>query len=109
MPEELREQIRLQAEPARGPPTPGDIRNAVPLPDIASIAPELQKREAGPIVPLTVQPVASAGTLIDRPLAPPPTDIALRDATKLSNEVFAVGKVQYPKPNRGDDFGWPRR
>ena len=106
MPEELREQIRLQSGP---PPANVDIRNAVPLPDIALPAPELQKREAGPIVPLTSQPVAASGTLLQARADPFSGDPQQKDAAKLAKEVFVIGKAQYPKPNRGDDFGWPRR
>ena len=112
LPEELREQIKLQSEP-QSPSGGIDLRTAVPLPDVAAPAPELRKREAGPIVPLTVQPLAPSGALVAQgPARDPalkPEDPALRDAAKLSDEVFSVGKAQYPKPNRGDDFGWPRR
>ena len=108
MPDELREQIKLQSEP-KSASDAIDLRAAVPLPDVAALAPELRKREAGPIVPLTAQPVATNGALVSQAPVVPPADPALRDAARLSEEVFGVGKAQYPKPNRGDDFGWPRR
>ena len=107
MPDELREQIRRQGVPD-APFAPDDIRNAVPMPDVARLSPELRKREAGPIAPLTEAPVTPAGTLAQGQSGLP-ADPALRAATRLSDEVFSVGKAQYPKPNRGDDFGWPRR
>lgn len=108
LPPELREQIRLQSEPAP-PPKPGDIANAVPIPDAAGLAPELRKREAGPIVPLTGPPPASSAILAQGQTVRPVSDPSLREAARVSEEVFAIGKAQYPKPNRGDDFGWPRR
>ena len=108
LPPELREQIRLQADPV-SPPRLGDIANAVPIPDAAGLAPELRKREAGPILPLTGQPPNSSGPLMQGRGVRPTPDPALKEAVRISEEVFTVGKAQYPKPNRGDDFGWPRR
>ncbi len=92
------------------PQSPADIRNAVPLPDAASLAPVLQKREAGPIVPLSAPPVSASAKLAERPAnAVPPADAALVSTRKLASEVFTEGRAPYPKPNRGDDFSWPRR
>lgn len=110
MPDELREQIRLQSDPGAAPGVL-DLRSAVPVPDAAALAPELRKREAGPIVPLTALPVAPSGQLLGtgRQGSPSPPEPSLHHAAKLADETFLQGKVQYPKPNRGDDFAWPRR
>jgi uncharacterized protein len=83
------------------PQTQTDIRNAVPLPDAASLAPVLQKREAGPVMPLSSLPISSSDKLAER--------TAPAQQKTPAREVFEQGLAPYPKPNRGDDFSWPRR
>ncbi len=108
MPEELREQIKLQSAPEPAAP-PANFRNAVPIPDAATLSPVLQKREAGPIAPLTAPPIAPAGQLASGLLPSGKPDASIAASIKLSEDVFSEGKAPYPKPNRGDDFSWPRR
>jgi uncharacterized protein len=83
------------------PQTQIDIRNALPLPDVAGLAPVLQKREAGPILPLTSLPITATNKLAER--------TAPLQQKNAATEVFERGLTPYPKPNRGDDFSWPRR
>jgi uncharacterized protein len=83
------------------PQSPIDIRNAVPLPDAAGLAPVLQKREAGPVMPLSSLPISSSDKLAQT--------IAPSQQKTIATDVFEQGLAPYPKPNRGDDFSWPRR
>ncbi len=83
------------------PQTPTDIRNAVPMLDAAGLAPVLQKREAGPVTPLSALPVINSDRFAER------SPVSQQKTT--ATEVFEQGLAPYPKPNRGDDFSWPRR
>jgi uncharacterized protein len=86
------------------PQSPIDIRNAVPLPDAAGLAPVLQKREAGPILPLSSLPTVNNDKLAERSETTAP-----QQQKTTATDVFEQGLAPYPKPNRGDDFSWPRR
>ncbi len=86
------------------PQTQTDIRNAVPMLDAAGLAPVLQKREAGPVLPLSGLPVTNSDRLAERGERSMPAQ-----QKTIATEVFEQGLAPYPKPNRGDDFSWPRR
>ncbi len=93
----------LKIEPVNAPSAPQlpvDIQNNVPLLEAAGLSPLLQKREAGAVMSLTGSNVQGADEFAES------RDVV---APKSVTEVFIEGKAPYPKPNRGDDFSWPRR
>jgi hypothetical protein len=96
-----------QATPPQPRPLTIDPETSLPVPDPALPASVLRKPEAGPVFTLTAPPVA-AGQLADGQRPRKPNDRAIFETT-APEDVFALGRATYPKPNRGDDFSWPRR
>jgi lysophospholipase L1-like esterase len=62
------------------------------------------KPASGPILPLTTPPIAPGGDLARRAR----TRDSSADAQALLDRAIARGQSLDPKPNRADDFSWPR-
>jgi hypothetical protein len=79
------QQAAIPAEPPGPPPPP-------------------PKPASGPILPLTTPPIAPGGDLARRAR----TRDSSADAQALLDRAIARGQALEPKPNRADDFSWPR-
>jgi hypothetical protein len=69
------------------------------------VPPPPPKPAFGPILPLTTAPVAPNGDLARRSR----TRDSSSDAQALLDRAIARGQALKPKPNRADDFSWPRQ
>ncbi len=97
----------VPAAPAPGAPAPdgsAPAQQAALPPQPAGPPPPPPKPASGPIVPLTTPPIAPGGDLARR--SRPRESSA--DAQALLDRAIARGQALDPKPNRADDFSWPR-
>jgi hypothetical protein len=84
-------------------PAAGGQQAALP-PQPAGPPPPPPKPASGPILPLTIAPIAPGGDLARRGRARDSS----ADAQALLDRAIARGQGLEPKPNRADDFSWPR-
>jgi lysophospholipase L1-like esterase len=82
-------------------PTPAGQQAALPPP---GPPPPPPKPTSGPIMPLTTPPIAPGGDLARRSR----TRDTSNDAQALLDRALGRGQPLDPKPNRADDFTWPR-
>jgi uncharacterized protein len=92
------------AEPgdSKAAPAPSGQQAALPAQPLVPAPPP--KRASGPILPLTTSPIAPGGDLARRGH----TRETSSDAQALVDRAIARGQPVDPKPNRADDFSWPR-
>jgi hypothetical protein len=85
------------------PAAPGGQQAALPT-QPAGPPPPPPKPASGPILPLTTPPLAPGGDLARRARS---RDTSA-DAQALLDKAIVRGQPLEPKPNRADDFSWPR-
>src|SRR5947209_5157609 len=92
------------AEPgeSKAAPTPNGQQAALPAQPLVPAPPP--KPASGPILPLTTPPIAPGGDLARRAR----TRDSSGDAQALVDRAIARGQPLEPKPNRADNFTWPR-
>jgi hypothetical protein len=92
------------AEPANSnaAPAPNGQQAALPAQPLVPAPPP--RPASGPILPLTTPPIAPGGDLA----RPARTRDSSSDAQALVDRALARGQSLEPKPNRADDFTWPR-
>jgi hypothetical protein len=89
---------------AAAPPTPAPGQQAAIPSEPPPPPPPPPRPASGPILPLTTPPIAPGGDLARRAR----TRDSSADAQALLDRAIARGQALDPKPNRADDFSWPR-
>jgi hypothetical protein len=91
-----------EAGDLKAAPAPSGQQAALPAQPLVPAPPP--KPASGPILPLTTPPIAPGGDLARRAR----TRDSSTDAQALVDRALARGQSLEPKPNRADDFTWPR-
>src|SRR5947209_12087301 len=98
------------AEQPAGPTPQGTAPSGAPgeqqaaLPTQPAAPPPPLKPASGPILPLTTPPLAPGGDLARRAR----NRDSSADSQALLDKAIVRGQPLEPKPNRADDFSWPR-